>query len=96
MRIALTITNGRIASLFETAPGLRVVTREGACRQSEDVALPGPSAAERVAQVLDTGADLVVTVEDGFREEGMRQVAWNGRRRQHDAQRCAFCQACRG
>jgi len=61
MRIALTVTEGRIAPLFETARRLWLVTRERGEVRIAEIPLPGPTPAERVAQVLGSGADLVVT-----------------------------------
>jgi len=61
MRIALTVTRGRIAPLFETARRLWLVTRERGEVRVRKVALAGPAPADRVAQVLHFGVDLVVT-----------------------------------
>lgn len=61
MRIALTVTQGRIAPLFETARRLWLVTRERGEVRVRKVPLAGPTPADRVAQVLRSGADLVVT-----------------------------------
>lgn len=78
MRIALTIRKHRIAPLFETARRVRVVSG----KRVEEMPLPGPTPVERVAQVVRTGADLLVTGGIGrtfrfmFENVGTGVLAW--------------------